>query len=203
MKMKNTLFLIIVSLLLTLKGNAQNDSSPLKSPALQRYSIKMMGEAATSNFLVDSFLFNDVHFHYIQLNDPNSLNSVINSFSEENYPFTLVRKNTFDKMRQMLLLYDEQFGNAEKFQAYTQQLEQLYQMELSNLQLIGDLQEKRASNYKVLSESLYTDAQNMSELLNESLDATKKAIRGKTVKNIWTGVIGGAVGFLIAAVILD
>ncbi len=206
------IFAIILCFLSTgLLLQAQTDSTSIaekeKQAAKERISLIEVGTRGSTQgaamFQLDSFTYNDIPFHFIDLKESGALIELSQRLPDDNFPFILIRKNALQRMQRMLSLYNRQYANSQRYMQYTRELEMLYDAQLKNLQIVTELQEKRTNNFKTLSDSLYADAQNMSQLLDRSMEATDKALKGNNRRNIWIGIVGGAVGFLTAALVID
>ncbi|MEM9990918.1 MAG: hypothetical protein AAF738_04085, partial [Bacteroidota bacterium] len=58
------------------------------------------------------------------------------------------------------------------------------------------LEQKRADAFKRLNEEMLIEHKNLSEQLDLSTKVTNRVLRGRNLKNISVGAIGGVIGFI-------
>jgi len=198
MKILYALFIIF----LTFPLFGQDDISP-EAFRIHLNSVRLMSNERNIKIKVDSFDWDQVSIHYLTAKEPEQISSILGALSDEDFPFVLLRENALAQLKVMIPLYDNYYKLGEKYRRYTEELEELHGLELQQLQVVSDLQNQRIERYKVLSDSLYQDVLAMSKLADQYRDEGEKAIRGQNMSKIWSGVLGGAIGFLAGIAIFD
>ena len=152
---------------------------------------------------VNLLLKNDaVSFDYLEVRDTQAFRQLMTRLNNPaNYPLSIVKKPVFDPLLSLIEDYDVELDEYKQLDKHQVTLDSISQLKIAQLVELDALQNKRIENLKKLTEDLKDTNGQLSVQLKNALDVAKECNNGKVRGKLWTGVLGGAVGFSVATLI--
>jgi catalase len=143
-----------------------------------------------------------IDFSYIEVRDTQAFRQLTQRLNNpSNYPLSIVKKPVFDPLIQLVQEQDAQLDHYQQVERHYITLDSINQQKIMQLIKLDSIQNKRVENFRQLSEELQTTNSQLSKKINEAVDLTEKANQGRLRKQVWTGFLGGAVGFSVATLV--
>ncbi len=152
---------------------------------------------------VNLLLKNDaVSFDYLEVRDTQAFRQLMTRLNNPaNYPLSIVKKPVFDPLLKLIEDYDVEIDEYKQLDRHHVTLDSISQLKIGELVKLDALQNSRIENLKKLTDDLKDTNAQLSTQLDNALKVAKECNNGKVRKQLWTGVLGGAVGFSVATLI--
>ena len=143
-----------------------------------------------------------ITFSYIEVRDTQAFRQLMQRLNNpSNYPLSIVKKPVFDPVIQLIQDQDAQLDHYQQIERHYITLDSINQQKIMQLVKLDSIQNKRVENFKHLSEELQMTNRQLSQKINESVEIAEKLNKGRVRKHVWTGLLGGAVGFSVATLV--
>ncbi|MBL7814632.1 MAG: hypothetical protein JNL70_06470 [Saprospiraceae bacterium] len=143
-----------------------------------------------------------ITFDYLEVRDTQAFRQLMQRLNNpSNYPLSIVKKPVFDPLLKLVEDYDAQLNEYKQLDKQHDVIDGINQEKIHQLVKLDSIQNKRIENFKNLTDEMRATNAQLNEQLTRSLADLKKCNDGKVRKHIWTGVLGGAVGFSVATLI--
>ena len=142
-----------------------------------------------------------ITYDYIEVLDTSAFRKLTARMRPENFPINIIKKPVFDPIVDLMVQYDSQLDEYVQLEKHYMTLDSINALKIAELVKLNDIQNKRVDNYKQMSEDLRVSNKDLNEQLTGALKIAKDCNNGKVRRQIWTGVLGGAVGFTVGALI--
>jgi ElaB/YqjD/DUF883 family membrane-anchored ribosome-binding protein len=140
-------------------------------------------------------------FEYLEIQDTGAFRRLTSRMRPENFPISVVKKPVFDPFVDLIQQYESQLDEYIQLEKYYITLDSINGRKMEELNQLNNLQSKRVDNYKLMADDLRASQKEMSDQLTQSLKIAKDCNSAKVRKQVWTAVLGGAVGFTVGALI--
>ena len=185
MKIRNYIYVLCLVVSATHLAQAQN---PINGVAERKVNLLLKSDA--------------IMFDYLEVRDTQAFRQLMTKLNNPaNYPLSIVKKPVFDPLLKMIEDYDAELDEYKQLDKHQVVLDGISQQKIAELVKLDSLQNKRIENFKNLTEELKSTNSQLSEQLKNALGVAKECNNGKVRKQLWTGVLGGAVGFSVATLI--
>ncbi len=179
-----------------------------KVDTLLQALIKEQGSLPTQmdTFLskVESFKTGDslVSFQYIDVPSRKSLLKLALSTKDaSNYPVVVLKKDIFVPGVEIVRTLDLQILNYQHRDEQWQILDEIHKAKYDQLDKIVGLQGQRVEAYKSANEQLNLQIKQLNEQLTSSVELTERSLKGRQLRNLWIGALGGVFGFSVGVLI--
>ncbi|MEM8527784.1 MAG: hypothetical protein AAGG68_24290 [Bacteroidota bacterium] len=112
------------------------------------------------------------------------------------YPVAILHEDLLDNIVGLSNDYEEMTLAFNKLDKKLAEVEALRVSQIAKYEDIVELEQKRADAFKRLNEEMLIEHKNLSEQLDLSTKVTNRVLRGRNLKNISVGAIGGVIGFI-------
>ncbi len=144
----------------------------------------------------------EVKFEYLDVKNRSSLLTLAMQMTDSrDYPVVVFKKAVFVPGMEIMRTLDLQIQNYQHRDEQWRTLDAISKAKYAQLENIVDLQSQRVENYKAANEQLNVQIENLSNQLTASVELTEKSIRGRNIKNLWIGALGGVFGFSVGVLI--
>ncbi len=139
--------------------------------------------------------------HYLAVPDSASLGDLLRRLPGANYPLVVVKQSVFASGLAIVRDLEEQKNLYALRDLEWQRVDSIQVVKLAKLEEIIGLQEQRVEAHADANTQLLEQIDYLNEQLDRSLELTEKSLRGRQVRNLYIGILGGAVGFSVASLI--
>lgn len=139
--------------------------------------------------------------HYIAVPDSAGLGFLSRRLSLSDYPLVVLKTAVFgagiqivrdlEAQKELYAARDREWVRVDSIQA----------VKLAKLEEIISLQEMRVEAHASANRELLEQIGYLNEQLTLSTELTEKSLRGRQIRNLYIGLLGGAVGFSLASLI--
>ncbi len=138
---------------------------------------------------------------YLTIPDSLSLIDLVRRSSRSNYPLVVIRQEVFLGGIAIMRDLSAQKSLYDQRDREWQRLDTIQGEKLAKLEEIIDLQERRVAVHDSANAQLMRQIGHLNEQLDMSVELTEKSLRGRQARNIYIGVLGGAIGFSVGALV--
>ncbi|MDZ4700166.1 MAG: hypothetical protein SH809_10710 [Rhodothermales bacterium] len=139
--------------------------------------------------------------HYLAVPDSASLGDLQRRLPPANYPLVVVKQAVFASGIAIVRDLEEQKSLYALRDLEWQRVDSIQVVKLAKLEEIIGLQEMRVDAHASANAQLIEQIDYLNEQLDRSVELTEKSLRGRQVRNLYIGILGGAVGFSLASLI--
>jgi hypothetical protein len=139
--------------------------------------------------------------HYLAVPDSTSLQDLVRRLPQANYPLVVLKTSVFTSGVAIVRDLEAQKSLYEQRDREWGRLDSIQVVKLAKLEEIIDLQEMRVSTHMQANAQLMEQIDYLNEQLDASVTLTEKTLRGRQLRNLYVGMLGGAVGFSVGALI--
>lgn len=160
---------------------------------------------AQRDFLVKKEVFDQtsdsstVVLEYIVAPNSRSLASLAEELEPDNYPLVIVQEQVFTPGIRLVKGLELQILNYQLKDKEWAVLDSINIMKIERLNEIAGLERARVDVQKRANQDLNEQIDNLSRQLTLTTDLAEQSIKGRNRKNLTIGILGGAVGFTIGA----
>ena len=140
-------------------------------------------------------------FEYLEVQDTVAFKKLTQRMRPENFPISVIKKPVFDPFVDLVQQYESQLDEYMQLEKHYITLDSINGRKIEELNQLNVIQSKRVDNYKQMADDLRINNRELSEQLTQSLKIAKECNSAKIRKQLWTGVLGGAIGFTVGALI--
>lgn len=140
-----------------------------------------------------------VSFYFYEVRDSTAFRNL--KVKNEHFPVSILKKPVLDPFFDLVQGYEAQlfeYRNLDKQQRFVDSVQVL---KIQKLEQVVALQKERVDNYRQLTDDLCQTNSQLSQQLNNAVNLTEKQQKNRRLKMVWTGILGGAVGFSVASLI--
>ncbi len=139
--------------------------------------------------------------HYLAVPDSASLGELQRRLPPANYPLVVVKQAVFASGVAIVRDLEEQKTLYALRDLEWQRVDSIQVVKLAKLEEIIGLQEMRVDAHADANAQLIQQIDYLNEQLDRSVELTEKSLRGRQARNLYIGILGGAVGFSVASLI--
>lgn len=140
-----------------------------------------------------------VSFYFYEVRDSAALRNL--KIRSEHFPISILKKPVLDPFFDLVQGYEAQlfeYHNMDKQQRF---IDSVQVLKIQKLEQLVELQKERVDNYRQLTDDLRQNNSQLSAQVNSAVNIAEKQQKNRRLKMIWTGILGGAVGFSVAGLI--
>lgn len=160
-------------------------------------------QAATEQFKLRSENDSLYQINYIDVISELQLRMLADTLDGSNYPLTILHKDVFSANLNLLMEYDALVYQYEGLERTCDTLKALHQREITSLRSLIDLEKERAESLKQSRDQIKTQADILNGQLKESLTIAKDNTKPPFGKQLFRGIVWGAVGFATGVLVME
>ncbi|MEZ4698831.1 MAG: hypothetical protein R2834_00755 [Rhodothermales bacterium] len=170
------------------------------------FCLAGLAPAANAQFRGSSVQFSPpdgapLDVNYISVPDSTSLRDLYGRMPIIDYPVVVVKAAVFSAGVAIVRDLEKQKALYAERDHEWQRVDSIQAVKLAKLEEIISLQEMRVEAHASANRQLLEQIDYLNEQLTQSVELTEKSLRGRQVRNIYIGMLGGAVGFSLASLI--
>lgn len=143
------------------------------------------------------------NINYIDVLDSTQLSLLARDLDFSNYPLTVLHKNVFSANLNLLMEYDALIYQYEGLARTCDTLRALHKREVTSLRSLVDLEKERAESLRQSRDQIKAQADILNGQLKESLAIARDNTKPPFGKQLFRGIVWGAVGFATGVMIME
>lgn len=160
-------------------------------------------QAGTEHFRLRSENDSLYQINYIDVISDIQLRMLADTLDNRNYPLTILHKDVFSANLNLLMEYDALVYQYEGLERTCDTLKALHQREITSLRSLVDLEKERAESLKQSRDQIKAQSDILNGQLKESLAIAKDNTKPPFGKQLFRGLVWGAVGFATGVMIME